>query len=213
MSASVVDDLVIVSGPPSSVELTPVSLDPLSVSEDFHSTVDAKLAVLKSEMTDQFCSFFDEFHKQLDVKFSSINQFIRQVRLTSSSNIEQVVFPSQDVNNPSISALPPIAVQSKHTPDVGPALLQKGDVSVPSGRAAVANSLLSGNSLPHMQFRDVEGTVRYFQLLGHCIPDNLVVTLPSVVVVSKEHTFMVSGNVLADLLVSALHHTIVVRVP
>ena len=95
-------------------------------------------------------------------------------------------------------------MRSEHTPDVGSALFQKGEVGVPSGRAAAAGSLTSGTSLPHMQFRDVKGTVRYFQLLGHCIPDNFVETLCSVVVVSEEHNFIVSGDVLADSLVSAV---------
>ena len=63
----------IVGNPPSSIELSPTSLDPPLVSEDFQNTVDAKLAVLKNEMADQFRSFFDEFNKQLEVKFSSVN--------------------------------------------------------------------------------------------------------------------------------------------
>ena len=65
-------------------------------------------------------------------------------------------------------------MRSEHTPDIGLALSQKGGVGVPSGRAAAASPLTSGTSLPHMQFRDVEGTVRYLQLLGQCIPDNFI---------------------------------------
>ena len=73
-------------------------------------------------MTVIFHSFFDEFSKQLDVKFSSGNQSISQVRSISSHNIEQVVFPSQDVNTSSVPAPPPVAVRSQHIPNVGPAL-------------------------------------------------------------------------------------------
>ena len=95
LCASAVANPVIVNNPPSSVELPPVSLDPPSVLEDFQSTVDAKLAVLKNEMSEQFRSFFDEFNKQLEVKFSSINRSLSQVRSTSSSDtVEQVVFSS-----------------------------------------------------------------------------------------------------------------------
>ena len=104
-------------------------------------------------------------------------------------------------------------MRSEHTLDVGSALSQKGDVGVPSGRATAASSPTSDTSLPNMQFRDVEGTVCYFQLIGHYIPDYFVATLCSVVVASEEHNFMVSSDVLADSLVSPLHRAVVVCIP
>ena len=79
LSASAVDDPVIVSVPPSSIDLPPVSLDPPLVSEDIESKVSAKFSIVKNEMTDHFRSFFDEFSKSLEVKFSSRNQKLSQV--------------------------------------------------------------------------------------------------------------------------------------
>ena len=114
LSASSVDGLVIVSNPPSSVELLPGSLDPPSVSEDIQSKVNAKLSIVKNEMTNQFRSFFDELAR-VEVKFSSINQKLSQVISSSSHDVvEQNVFTSQDVTNRSLSAPPLVAVRFEH---------------------------------------------------------------------------------------------------
>ena len=199
-----IDDPVIVGDPPS-VELPLVSLDLPSVTDEIHSTVDAKFSVFKDEMQQQFRSFFDQFIEQLEVKLSSIRQATSQVSSASIfENIDQVI-SSQDVNLDSFSAPSSVAVQSEHNPDRGPAVSQRGDVGVLPGWAAASGSLSSGISLPQMLFRDVEGTVCYFQLSGENIPDQFLETLCSVSVVSEEHNFIVVGDILADALFSAVH--------
>ena len=57
------------------------------------------------------------------------------------------------------------------------------------GWAATSGPPSSGISLPEMLFRDVEGTVRYFQLSGENIPDHFLKTLHSVSVVSEKTLF------------------------
>ena len=75
---------------------------------------------------------------------------------------------------------------------------QKGGMGVPLGRAAAAGPLSSDTSLPTMQFRDVEGTIRYFQLPGQRIPSHFLETLRLAMVVSEERDFLVGGNASAD---------------
>ena len=82
---------------------------------------------------------------------------------------------------------------------------QKGDVGDPSGRDAAVGPLSSGTSLLSMQFRDIEGTIRYFQLSGQSIPSHFLETLCSLMVVSEEHGFLVGGDALADSLDSAVN--------
>ena len=56
-----------------------------------------------------------------------------------------------------------------------------------------------------MQFRGVEGTVRYFQLSGQSIPGHFLETLHLVMVFSEEHNLLVGGDTLADSFDSAVN--------
>ena len=88
-------------------------------------------------------------------------------------------------------------MQSKHIPDGGPTLLQRGDKGVLPGWAAASGPPLSGASLSLMLFRDVEDTVCYFQLLGVIFPDSFLETLHSLSVVSEKknnNNFIVVGD-------------------
>ena len=94
---------------------------------------------------------------------------------------------------------------SEHTPDGGPALLQRGDVGGLPEWAAASGPPSSGASLPQMLFMDVEGTVYYFPLSGENFPDRFLETLHLVSVISEKHNFIVAGNILANVLFSAIY--------
>ena len=113
LPTAVIDDPVIVSDPPS-VELPLVLLDLPSVTDEIHSTVEAKFFVFKDKMQQQFCSFFDQFDELLEVKLSAFRQLTSQVSLASISETVDQGISSQDVNLDSFPASPNVAVSLEH---------------------------------------------------------------------------------------------------
>ena len=79
-------------------------------------------------------------------------------------------------------------------------MLQTGDLEIPLRRAAAAGAPLGDISLTKTAFRDLEGTIRFFEKSGLGIPDSFLDSLRAVIVVSEECDFVPGGNSLTDSL-------------
>ena len=77
---------------------------------------------------------------------------------------------------------------------------QANGLDIPLGRASAAGATSGDISLPKMKFRDLEGTVRFFEKSGQGIPTSFLESLRSMIVVSEEFDFIIEGNSLADSL-------------
>ena len=73
-------------------------------------------------------------------------------------------------------------------------------MDVSSGRAGGGGPSTDGIPLPKMEYRDLEGTSRFFQLSGQGIPPSFLSLLRGVIVVSHEFIFIIAGNSLASTL-------------
>ena len=128
--------------------------------------------------------------------------------MPATSNVDSIdpvshdqVVVSQDVFNFSFSAASPVAMCIEHTPDKDSYVSQTGDLEIPLGSsAAAAGAPLGDISLTEMEFRDLEGTIRFFEKLVLGIPDSFLDSLPAVIVISREFDFVIGGNSLADSL-------------
>ena len=164
MSDAVVNDPVIVSDALSSVD-PPVLLilrqliliSPILTKELMQNCLKLRMSYL------QFHSLFSDFAKHLEVRFSNIDQKFSQV-MPATSNVDssgQVVV-IQDAANLSFSAPSPVAVHTEHTSDKDSYVLQTGVLEIPLGMAAAAGAPSGDISLTEMEFRDLEGTIRFF---------------------------------------------------
>ena len=70
--AAAIDSPLIVGDSPSSVEVPPLSLNFPSVTDEIHSTVDAKFSVFKDEIQQHFRLFFVQFNEQFSWRLNLV---------------------------------------------------------------------------------------------------------------------------------------------
>ena len=179
----------------------PASPIPQSVSSDPPVPDDdaTQLSGVRREILSQVKSLFDSFAQSLEARFSSIDYRFSQDIPSATSNVNNVSTDvSQDVINPSLSALSVVAGRSEPMPDRAPSVSYTGDLGTNLGGPAAADVPSGGSSLPRLSFEDLLVTVKFLESSGGSVPDSFLDSLRGIVVYPTNHSFAMGEDSLAD---------------
>ena len=189
-------DEAVCSGAPLSVELL-LTVDSPSVSyPSVVSCMDEKLSTVQANIFSQFSSVFVDFSKQLENKFSKIDDRFDKLGSSQISSVSPSQGPidvSQDVSNVfSFSA-----VLTGHPLAKASYASRQGGLEIPLGRAAAEVAPMGGSSLPRVQLRDLEQALLSYDQLGVSLPEDFLASLCAVLVVSLDQGIAVNGSSVA----------------
>ena len=147
----VVDDLAhkeaVCRDAPLSVE-PPLTVDLPSISDPkVDSRMDEKLSTMHANIFSQFSSMFTDFSKQLECKFSKIDDsfdILGNSQINSVSTSQETIDVSQHVSNVSFSAPTSVALLTGHTLAKASYAPQQGGLEIPLARVAAEDAPLGG---------------------------------------------------------------------
>ena len=159
----------------------PLTVDSPSVSDpDVDLRMDEKLSTMLADIFLLFILMFADFSKQLESKFSKIDDKFDKLgdsQISSVSTSQGTIDVSQDVSNVSFSAPTSVAVLTRHTLAKASYAPGQGGLEIPLGRAAAEDAPLGGSSFPRVALRDLEQALMTYDQLGVSLPESFLAPL------------------------------------